>query len=99
MRIPYFKNIFKRTNLSTGVRQNESGIMNLENAEGSDIAWNTQKERTVQYISTLSTIFERIVRYLENNVTQIDIILCLINVMIKVIVVNYACRIVVSMNG
>jgi len=35
MHIPYFKGIFMHTTLSTkGVYRNESGIVNLDNADG-----------------------------------------------------------------
>jgi len=34
MRIPYFRSIFMRTALPTGVHQNKSGIVNLDNVEG-----------------------------------------------------------------
>ena len=40
MCIPYFRGFFMRTTLSLeGVRQNESGIINLDNAERLDTHW------------------------------------------------------------
>jgi len=37
IRIPYFRGIFMHTALPTKVRRNESGIVNLDNAEGPGI--------------------------------------------------------------
>jgi len=39
MRIPYFRVIFMRTTILRGICRNESGIMNLDNAEGPDTHW------------------------------------------------------------
>jgi len=39
MRILYSRGIFMRTILPTGMRRNESGIVNLDNAEGPGINW------------------------------------------------------------
>jgi len=60
MRIPYFRGIFMRTTLPTGVRRNESGIVNLDNVKGPDTHWTAYaKKRIAQYISTVLVIFRR----------------------------------------
>ena len=41
--IPYFRDIFMRTTLPTeGVYRNESGIVNLDNAECQALGWRTR---------------------------------------------------------
>jgi len=55
--IPCFKNVFMRTlstTLST-VRRNESGIINLDNAEQVLIGWRMRKGEIMLYISTVLT--------------------------------------------
>jgi len=79
MRIPYFRGIFMHTTLPTGVRRNE--IMNLNNAEGPDsgpvhwvcIAYAKKGNRAI-YFNSFGNLRppKEIVRYLENNVTQIE---------------------------
>jgi len=91
MHIPYFRGIFMCTILSTGkVHQNESGIVNLDNAEGLDIHWiaYARGNRAI-YFDSFGKLRppKELMRYLENNVTQIEYNR-LINVMIKTIAVS-----------
>jgi len=57
-----------RTTIPIGVHQNESGIMNLDNAGGPDTHWVAYAKRR----NWQSSIAEGISAILENNVTQIE---------------------------
>jgi len=76
MRIPYFRSIFMHTTLPTGVCQNESSIVNLDNVEGSGTHWVTYTKRRncVIYFDSFGDLQppKELARYLENNMTQIE---------------------------
>jgi len=76
MRIPYFRGIFMRTTLPTGVHRNESGIVNLDNAVGPGTHWVAYAKRGNRaiYFDSFGNLRppKELVRYLENNVTQIE---------------------------
>jgi len=72
--IPYFRGIFMRTTLPKGVRRNESGIVNLDNAEGPGTHWVAYAKRGNRaiYFNSFGNLRppKELVRYLENNVTH-----------------------------
>ena len=76
MRIPYFGSIFIRTKLPVeGVRQNESGIVNLNNAyEGPDTHWVAYAKRgnRVMYFDSFDNLQppKKFEWYLANNVIK-----------------------------
>jgi len=46
MRIPYFRGVFMRNTLPiNGVRRNERGIVNLDDASGAGTHWVVRKEK------------------------------------------------------
>jgi len=66
-----------RTTLPSGkIRRNESDIVNLDNAEGSDAHWMAYAKRRNHaiYFDSFGNLRppKELVRYLENNVTQIE---------------------------
>jgi len=65
-----------RTTLSTGVRRNESGIVNLDNAVGPGTYWvaYAKRENRAIYFDSFGNLRppNELVQYLENNVTQIE---------------------------
>ncbi|KYQ59127.1 hypothetical protein ALC60_01855 [Trachymyrmex zeteki] len=75
MRIPYFRGIFMRTTLPVeGVHRNESGIVNLDNAEEPGTHWVAYAKRGIRaiYFDSFGNLrppkeFER---YLVNNVIE-----------------------------
>jgi len=75
IRIPYFRGIFMRT-LPREVRRNESGIVNLDNAEGPGIHWvaYTKRGNRAIYFDSFGNLRspKELVRYLENNMTHIE---------------------------
>jgi len=64
------------TTLPTGVRRNKNGIVNLDNAEGPGTHWvvYTKRRNRAIYFDNFGNLRppKEIVRYLENNVTQIE---------------------------
>ncbi|XP_071575288.1 uncharacterized protein [Temnothorax nylanderi] len=77
MRIPYFRGIFMRTALPTeGVRRNESGIVNLDNAEGPGTHWVAYAKRGDRaiYFDSFGNLRppRELVLYLKNNMTKIE---------------------------
>jgi len=76
MRIPYFRGVFMRTTLPTeGIRGNKSGIINLDNAKGSGTHWvaYAKKGNRALYFDSFGNLRpSKELRYLENNVTQIE---------------------------
>jgi len=76
MRIPYFRGIFMHTILLTGVCRNESGVLNLDIAEGPGgthwVAY-TKRGNCAIYFDRFGNLQppKELVRYLE-NVTQIE---------------------------
>jgi len=60
MHIVYFRGVCVRTTLSIrGVRQNESGIVNLVNAERSSTHWVAYAKNLLLFISIVLAIFKR----------------------------------------
>jgi len=57
-----------------GVRRNESGIVNLDNAERPGTHRQTQKGGIAIYFDNFGNLrpLKKLVRYLKNNVTQIE---------------------------
>jgi len=69
---PYFRGVFIRIILPTGgIRRNESGIINLNNAERPGTHWVAKKENRALYFDSFDNLRQpkELVRYLENNVT------------------------------
>jgi len=75
MRISYFRSIFMRI-LPRGIRRNESGIVNLDNAEELGTHWVAYAKRgncAIYFDSFVNLrLPKELVRYLENNMTQIE---------------------------
>lgn len=72
MRIPYFRGVFMRTTLPIGgVRRNESGIVNLDNAEGSGTHWVAYAKRGNHaiYFDSFGNLRppRELIRYLEET--------------------------------
>jgi len=84
----------RTTTLSREVRRNESGIVNLNNAEGPGTHWVAYAKRSNHaiYFNSFDNLRppKELVQYLENNVTHIEY--NRLNVTIKAIVINYACN-------
>ena len=77
MRVPYFRGVFMRNTLPTsGVRRNESGIVNLDDATGPGTHWVTYAKRNnrVVYFDSFGNLRppKELVRYFENGATTIE---------------------------
>jgi len=73
MRVLYFRSIFIRTALPTGVRRNKSDIVKLDNAEGLSTYWVAcaKRENRAIYFDSFGNLRppKKLPRYLKNNVT------------------------------
>ena len=77
MRVPYFRGVFMRNTLPTsGVRRNESGIVNLDDATGPGTHWvaYTKRNNRVVYFDSFGNLRppKELVRYFENGATTIE---------------------------
>ena len=77
MRVPYFRGVFMRNALPTsGVRRNESGIVNLDDATGPGTHWVAYAKRNnrVVYFDSFGNLRppKKLVRYFENGATTIE---------------------------
>ena len=77
MRVPYFRGVFMRNALPTsGVRRNESGIVNLDDATGPGTHWVAYAKRNnrVMYFDSFGNLRppKELVRYFENDAMAIE---------------------------
>jgi len=73
IRIPYFRDIFMRTTLPTeGVYRNESGIVNLDNADRPGTHWVYAKRRDVLFTLIVLAIFEGISAIFRRNANRVQ---------------------------
>ena len=77
MRVPYFRGVFMRNTLPTsGVRRNESGIVNLDDATGPGTHWVAYAKRNnrVVYFDSFGNLRppKELMRYFENGATTIE---------------------------
>ncbi|KYN13309.1 hypothetical protein ALC57_14510 [Trachymyrmex cornetzi] len=75
MRIPYYRGVFMRTTLPVeGVRRNESGIVNLDNAAGPGTHWVAYAKRGIRvvYFDSFGNLRppKELERYLVNSVIE-----------------------------
>lgn len=71
MRIPYFRGVFMHITLSTEIHRNKSGILNLDNAEGSGTHWvaYAKREDRAIYFDSFGNLRlpKELKRYLEKT--------------------------------
>jgi len=77
MHIPYFRGVFMRNALPiSGIRRNESGIVNLDNATGPGTHWvaYAKRDNHVIYFDSFGNLQppKELVRYFGNGVTKIE---------------------------
>ena len=77
MRVLYFRGVFMRNTLPTsGVRRNESGIVNLNDATGPGTHWVAYAKRNnrVMYFDSFGNLRppKELVRYFENDAMAIE---------------------------
>src|SRR5580765_6163668 len=77
MRIPFFRGVFMRNNLPiNNIRRNESGIVNLDDADGPGTHWVAYAKRgdRVIYFDSFGNLRppKELVRYFGQNVTKIE---------------------------
>ena len=77
MRVPYFRGVFMRNALPTsGVRRNESGIVNLDDATGPGTHWVAYAKRNnrVMYFDSFGNLRppKELERYFENDAMAIE---------------------------
>ena len=59
MRIPYFRGVYMRNALPRKIRRNESGIVNLDDADESGTQWRTPRGAIAPRTLTVSVICDR----------------------------------------
>ena len=73
MRIPYFRGVYMRNALPREIRRNESGIVNLDDADGPGTHWVAYAKRgdRAAYFDSFGNLRppREIARYLGNDVT------------------------------
>jgi hypothetical protein len=76
MCIPYFRGVFMRTTLPKSPRANESGIVNLDDAEGPGTHWVAYAKRGKRaiYFDSFGNLRppRELIRYLEKDASQIE---------------------------
>lgn len=76
MRIPYFRGVFMRNNLPQQIRFNESGIVNLDNINGSGTHWVAYVKRGnhIMYFDSFGNLRppQEIINYFKNTINNIQ---------------------------